>query len=422
VLDSGCTQHMAGDSNMISSLDDKAIGYNNTTFDDNSKGEAKGLGKIAISNDHSLSNVLLFDSLNFHLLSVAQLCEHGYKCTFTSDGVEVTSLNGNNCIFKDFRHESLYLVDFSSSNANLTTCLFSKSSIGWLCHRRLAHVGTRQINCLLKYDLVVGLKDAKFEKDKLCSACQARNKLLAHIPPKVLRQHRQMELFGPTTYRSIGGNFNSLVIVDDYSRYTWVFFLRDKANTYDMFKKLLTRAKNEFDLKVKKVRSDNGSEFKNTRVEELCDEKGMKYEFSYKYTPEQNGLVERKNRTLIDMARSMLSEYNVPDSFWDEAINTACHASNRLYCHRLFNKTPYELLIGRKPNISYFRDFGCKCYILKKGTQLSNFKANVMKDFFLDIHLVARLIGFITNPLVLLKKHVMLSLMKPMGHMKSKKI
>jgi transposase InsO family protein len=167
-----------------------------------------------------------------------------------------------------------------------------------------------------------------------------------------------MDLFGPTTYRSIGGNCYCLVIVDDYSRYTWVFFLHDKADTYDIFKKSLTRAENEFDLKVKKVRSDNGSEFRNTRVEELCDENGMKYEFSSKYTPEQNGLVEKKNRTLIDMARSMLLEYNVSDSFWAETINTACHASNRLYYHRFINKTPYELLIGRKPNISYFRAGG----------------------------------------------------------------
>ena len=86
-----------------------------------------------------------------------------------------------------------------------------------------------------------------------------------------------------------------------------VFFLLDKADTYDTFKKFITRAENEFELKVKKVRSDNGSEFRNTRVEEWCDEKGIKHEFSTKYTPEQNGLVERKNRTLIDMVRSMLS-------------------------------------------------------------------------------------------------------------------
>ena len=107
----------------------------------------------------------------------------------------------------------------------------------------------------------------------------------------------------------------------------------------------------------------------------------IKHEFSSKYTPEQNGIVERKNMTLIDMARSMLAEYNVSDSYWAEAINTACHASNRLYCHKLLKKTPYELLIGRKPNISYFRVFGCKCYILRKGSRLSKFEKKCDEGF-----------------------------------------
>jgi hypothetical protein len=144
---------------------------------------------------------------------------------------------------------------------------------------------------------------------------------------------------------------------------------------FSIFKGFAKRAENEFDFKVKKIRSDNSSEFKNSKIEDYCDEKGAKHEFSAKYTPEQNRVIERKNQTLIDMTRSMLSEYNVSDTFWAEAINIACHASNRLYCHRLLKKTPYELLIGRKPNISYFRVFGCKCYILKKGTRLSKFQS-----------------------------------------------
>jgi hypothetical protein len=143
------------------------------------------------------------------------------------------------------------------------------------------------------------------------------------------------------------------------------------------------RAENEFEQKLKKVRSDNGSEFKNTNVEEFCDEKGIKHEFPTTYTPEQNGVVERKNLTLIEMARSMLDEYKVSDSFWAEAINTTCHASNRLYCHRFFNKTPYELRNGRKPNISYFRVFGCKGYILRKGSRLSKFQSKCDERFLL---------------------------------------
>jgi hypothetical protein len=109
----------------------------------------------------------------------------------------------------------------------------------------------------------------------------------------------------------------------------------------------------------------------------------LKHEFSSKYTPEQNGIVERKNMTLIDMARSILAEYNVSDSYWAEAINIACHASNRPYCHKLLKKTPYELLIGRKPNISYFRVFGCKCYIFRKGSRLSKFEKKCDEGFLL---------------------------------------
>jgi transposase InsO family protein len=127
----------------------------------------------------------------------------------------------------------------------------------------------------------------------------------------------------------------------------------------------------EFDIKI--VRSDNGPEFTNARIDEYCNDKGIKHELSSKYTLKQNGFVERNNRTLIDMARSMLAEYNVSDSYWAEAINTACHASNRLYCHKLLKKTPYELIIGRKSNISYFLVFGCKYYILRKGSLLSKF-------------------------------------------------
>jgi transposase InsO family protein len=133
-------------------------------------------------------------------------------------------------------------------------------------------------------------------------------------------------------------------------------------------------AQNQFDFDIKKVRSDNGSKFKNARIDEYCDDKGIKHEFSSKYTPEQNGIVERKNRTLIDMARSMLAEYNVSDSYWAEAINTACHASNRLYCHKLLKRLPMNCLLEESQSFFYFRVFGCKCYILRKGSRLSKFE------------------------------------------------
>jgi hypothetical protein len=152
-----------------------------------------------------------------------------------------------------------------------------------------------------------------------------------------------------------------------------VFFLQDKSETQEVLKKFLRRAQNEFDAKVKNIRSDNGTEFKNTQVEDFLDEEGIKHEFLPPYTPQQNGVAERKNRTLIEMARTMLDEYKTSDRFWVEAVNRACHATNRLYLHKLLKKTSYELLTGNKPNVSYFWVFRSKCYILRKRSKSSKF-------------------------------------------------
>jgi hypothetical protein len=117
------------------------------------------------------------------LLSIAQLYDLGFKCIFEVDDVEIISVDGSNLIFKEFRCENLYLVNFNASESQLSTCLFTKSSMGWLWHRRLGHVRMKQLNRLIKHDLVRGLKDVVFEKDKLCSACQA-GKQVGNTHPK----------------------------------------------------------------------------------------------------------------------------------------------------------------------------------------------------------------------------------------------
>jgi hypothetical protein len=247
----------------------------------------------------------------------------------------------------------------------------------------------RNLHKLLKHDHILGLTNVQFEKDRVCSACQAGKQIGAHHPVKnVMTTSRplellHMDLFRPIAYLSIGGNKYGLVIVDDFSRFTWVFFLHDKSETQAIFKKFARRAQNEFDLKIKNIRSDNGKEFKNTCIESFLDEEGIKHEFSAPYSPQQNGVAERKNRTLIEMARTMLDEYKTSDRFWVEAVNTACHAINRLYLHRLLKKTLYELLTGNKPNVSYFRVFGSKCYILNKKARSSKFAPKVDEGFLL---------------------------------------
>jgi hypothetical protein len=136
-------------------------------------------------------------------------------------------------------------------------------------------------------------------------------------------------------------------------------------------------------LRIKKIRSDNGTEFKNSQIEGFLEEEDIKHEFSSPYTPQQNGVVERKNRTLLDMIRTMFDEYKTPDHFWAEAINTACYSINRVYLHRILKKTLYELLIGKKPNVSYFRVFGSKCFILIKRGRNSKFAPKAVEGFLL---------------------------------------
>jgi transposase InsO family protein len=213
----------------------------------------------------------------------------------------------------------LYLVDFNQ--AELDTCLIAKTNMGWLWHRRLAHVGMKNLHKLLKGEHILGLTNVHFEKDRVCSACQAgkqvgachphKNIMMTDMPLELLH----MDLFGPIAYISIGGSKYHLVIVDDYSRFTWIFFLQEKSQTQETLKGFLRRAQNEFRLRIKNIISDHGTEFKNSQIEGFLEDESIKHEFSSPYTPQQNGVVERKNRTPLDMARTMLDEYKTPDRF-----------------------------------------------------------------------------------------------------------
>jgi hypothetical protein len=162
-----------------------------------------------------------------------------------------------------------------------------------------------------------------------------------------------------------------------------VFFIQDKSETQEVLKKFLKRAQNEFDAKVKKIRSDNGTKCKNTLVEDYLDEEGIKHEFSAPYTPQQNGVAERKNRTFMEMARTMLDEYKTSDRFWAVAVKMACRGTNRLYLHKPLKKAPYELLTGNKSNVYYFLVFGSKCYVLQMRSKSSKFVPKVYEGFLL---------------------------------------
>ncbi|GJS78960.1 putative ribonuclease H-like domain-containing protein [Tanacetum coccineum] len=155
-----------------------------------------------------------------------------------------------------------------------------------------------------------------------------------------------------------------LVVTDDFSRFSWVFFLATKDETSEILKTFITGIENLIDLRVKVIRCDNGTEFKNRVMNQFCEMKGIKREFSVARTPQQNGVAERKNRTLIEAARTMLADSKLPTTFWAEAVNTACYVQNRVLVIKPHNKTPYELFLGRKHALSFMRPFGCPVTIL----------------------------------------------------------
>jgi transposase InsO family protein len=183
-------------------------------------------------------------------------------------------------------------VDFVLEEVELDKCLIAKRNIGWLWHHRLAHVSMINHHKLQRDDHILGLMNIVFEKDRPCGACQAEKQVRApHHAKNIMTTTKtlemlHMDLFGHIAYISIDGNKYSLVIVDDYSYFIWVFFLHNKNKTQEVLKKFLKRAQNEFDAKVKKIRSDNGSEFKNTQVDDYLDQEGIKYEFLAPYTPQ----------------------------------------------------------------------------------------------------------------------------------------
>ncbi|GJS89564.1 putative ribonuclease H-like domain-containing protein [Tanacetum coccineum] len=182
-----------------------------------------------------------------------------------------------------------------------------------------------------------------------------------------------MDLFGPISVRSINHKTYFLVVTDDFSRFSWVFFLATKDETSGILKTFITGIENQINHKVKIIRCDNGTEFKNKDMNQFCVMKGIKKEFSVARTPQRNEVAERKNRTLIEAARTMLADSLLPTIFWAEAVNTACYVRNRVLVTKPHNKTPYELLHGRPPSISFMRPFGCPVTILNTLDPLGKF-------------------------------------------------
>ncbi|GJV15079.1 putative ribonuclease H-like domain-containing protein [Tanacetum coccineum] len=343
VIDSGCSRHMIGNMSYLTDYEEINGGY--VAFGGNPKG-GKITGRVTDE-----SHVLL----------------------------------------KVPRNNNMYSIDLKNivPKGGLT-CLFSKatSDESKLWHRRLGHINFKTMNKLVKGNLVKGLPSKLFEIHQTCVACQKGKQYRASCKSKTVSSISQplhmlhMDLFGPTFVKSLMKKMYCLVVTNDYNRFSWVFFLAAKDETSGILKSFITRVENLIDQSVKVIRCDNGTEFKNKEMNQFCKRKGIKREFSVARTPQQNGVEERKNRTLIEAARTMLADYKLPTTFWAEAVNTACYVQNRVLVTKPRNKTSYELFLGRKPASGFMRPFGCLVTILNTIDHLSKFDGKADKGFF----------------------------------------
>ena len=176
-----------------------------------------------------------------------------------------------------------------------------------------------------------------------------------------------MDIFGPVNVMSMSKKIYALVIVDDYSKYMWVLFFHSKDETPQMVIDHVKLIELDSKCPVREIRSDNGTEFKNAVLNDFCADKGITRQYSGPRTPQHNGVIERKNRTLIEAARTMLSESKLLMYFWAEVVNTTCYTQNRTLINKDLMKTPYEIMNDKKPTLKYFHVFGAKCFVLKDG-------------------------------------------------------
>ncbi|GJV30724.1 putative ribonuclease H-like domain-containing protein [Tanacetum coccineum] len=348
VVDSGCSSHMTGNKAYLSDYEDYNGGF--MAFGSDPKGgKITGKGKIKTAN-LDFDDVYFVDELNFKLLVESQVVLRAPRQNdaYSLDLKNIIPSGGITCLY-----------------ANATTA----ESKMW--HGRLGHVNFKNINKLVKGHLVRGLPSKVFVNDHTCVACKKGKQHKASYKAKLERTIRNplellhMDLFGHVSVESINKKKYCLVMTDDFSKFSWVFFLATKDETNEILYKFITGLENYLNHKVKIIRCDHRTEFSVAR------------------TLQQNGVAERKNRTLIEAARTMLADLLLPIPFWAEAVNTACYVLNRVLVTKPQNKTPYELLIGKPPSISFMRPFGCPLTILNTLDPLGKFDGKSDEGYLL---------------------------------------
>ncbi|XP_012847829.1 PREDICTED: uncharacterized protein LOC105967762 [Erythranthe guttata] len=344
-FDSGCSRHMTGVKEFLKNYQQITGGA--VTFGNGKKGEVLGKGSLNHENLPKLKNVLLVEGLTSNLISISQLCDQDLEVRFNKFACRVLDKD-ENCVIQGTRSsDNCYILVSAGTN-----CFNSLSDSTVLWHKRLGHLNFDNLVKISSCEYVRGLPKLTKEIGKICGDCKmgkqikSSHRALANVRTSGNLELLHMDLMGPMQVESIGGKRYIFVCVDDFSRFTWVEFIREKSDSFDVFKKLCKKVSFEKQQNIVRIRSDHGREFENSLFTNFCEKYGISHEFSAPKTPQQNGVVERKNRTLQEMARVMMNAKEIAPRFWAEAVNTACHIINRVYLRPGTTKTPYEIWKG----------------------------------------------------------------------------
>ncbi|WVZ58471.1 hypothetical protein U9M48_008744 [Paspalum notatum var. saurae] len=366
IMDSGCSRHMIGHRKWFSSLNPTK---EYITFGDNGQGKVLGVGAISLSAKLSLREVAFVWNLGFNLVSVSQLLDEGFEVRFKKGACLILDAK-ETLVCSLLSFGQVFRVDLTSVSGPAHYLVASPSTDIWKWHRRLDHLSFDLQVRLSSMGLIRVLPKLKAERDLVCHPCHHGKMVVASHTPvsQVMTSYPgellHMDTVGPARVASVSGKWYVRVVVDDFSRFLRVFFMEFKDEAFGFVRDLVLRLRNESHKAMRAIRSDNGGEFRNSRFENFCHDR-------------------RTNRTLVEMARTMLDEHRTPMRFWAEAVNTACYIANRIFLRAFLGKTSYELRFGRQPSVKHLRAFGRKCFVLKKAGHMDKFESCCLDGIFL---------------------------------------
>jgi transposase InsO family protein len=368
ILDTGASNHMSGSRSAFAHLDSGIHGT--VRFGDGSVAQIEGSGTILFTcknGEHQkLSNVYFLPRLTANIISVGQLDEGRYQ-VLVEDGTMRIRDEERRLLARIPRSPGrLYVLTVTIARP---VCMAARTDEeAWTWHARLGHINFTALRKMTREGLVRGMPLLN-QVDQVCEACLAGKQRRAPFPQKAPRRSTEVlqlihgDICGPITPPTPSGNRYFLLLVDDYSRYMWIALLPSKDAAAAAIKNIQAAAERKSGKKLLALRTDRGGEFAATDFTNYCAQLGVRRELTAPYTPQQNGVVERRNQSVVGMARSILKAKALPSVFWGEAVVTAVYLQNRSSCKGIGGKTPYELWTGSAPAVHHLRTFGCIAHV-----------------------------------------------------------